>query len=305
MALHAALPSLLPAGFPRVDAIEIDGRVLLFTLLLSAITTIVCGALPLLHVRRLEIARSLGDGSAGSAGAGRGRVARVRALIVASQVAVTCVLVIGGVLLARSFGAQINADRGYEPAGLLTAAIPFPSDLPGRAEGADAGAHPRALQHRPGITHAAVGTGLPLASAGGFSVFNFPSPLRGGAKVDVETYRRVVTPGYFDALGIRLRAGRALDDGDTANAPRAVVVNRTFVAKYLDNIPIERRSACRSARTRSAPHRQGRGVHRRRGRRHEAGPARRAAAGGDLRVVCAVARHQSRRAGLRRRADDR
>ena len=64
-ALHAALPSLLPAGFPRVDAIAIDGRVLAFTLVLSAITTIVCGVLPLLHVRRLEIARSLGDGSAG------------------------------------------------------------------------------------------------------------------------------------------------------------------------------------------------------------------------------------------------
>ena len=52
--------------------------------------------------------------------------------------------------------------------------------------------------------------------------------------------RRVVTPGYFDALGMRLRAGRALNDADTANAPRAVVVNRTFVAKYLDNMPIER-----------------------------------------------------------------
>jgi predicted permease len=240
MALHAALPSLLPAGFPRVDAIDIDGRVLLFTLLLSAITTMVCGALPLLHARRLEIARSLGDGSAGSAGAGRGPIASLRALIVASQVAVTCVLVIGGVLLARSFGAQVNADRGYQPANLLTATIPFPvsygverkeqmlTDILGR------------LRQRPGITHAAVSTGLPLGSAGGFSVFQFPSPLRGGAEVDVETYRRVVTPGYFNALGIRLRAGRALNDGDTANAPRAVVVNRTFVEKYLENIPIER-----------------------------------------------------------------
>jgi putative ABC transport system permease protein len=85
-----------------------------------------------------------------------------------------------------------------------------------------------------------VSTGLPLVSAGGFSVFQFPSPRRGGAEVDVETYRRVVTPGYFDALGIRLRAGRALTAADTATAPRAVVVNRTFVAKYLDNIPIER-----------------------------------------------------------------
>ena len=240
MALHAALPSLLPAGFPRVDAIEIDGRVLLFTLLLSAITTMVCGALPLLHVRRLEIARSLGDGSAGSTGVGRGRLASVRALIVASQVAATCVLVIGAVLLARSFGAQIDADRGYEPSGLLTAAIPFPLTYSVERKEQTLGRILERIQHRPGITYAAVSTGLPLASAGGFSVFSFPSALRGGATVDVETYRRVVTPQYFEALGIRLRAGRALNDGDTANAPRAVVVNRTFVAKYLDNIPIER-----------------------------------------------------------------
>ena len=89
IALHAALPSLLPAGFPRVDAIEVDGGVLAFTLVLSAITTVVCGVLPLMHARRLEIARSLSDGSAASAG-GRGQLASVRALIVASQVAVTC-----------------------------------------------------------------------------------------------------------------------------------------------------------------------------------------------------------------------
>lgn len=83
-------------------------------------------------------------------------------------------------------------------------------------------------------------TGLPLVSPGGNSVFQFNSPLRGGAEVEVETYRRVVTPGYFGALGIRIRAGRALDERDTAHAPRAVVVNRTFVEKYLDDIPIER-----------------------------------------------------------------
>lgn len=238
-ALVQALPSLLPAGFPRVDAIEIDGRVLAFTLLLSALTTIACGVLPLLHVRKLEIARSLGDSSAASAGAGRGRLAGMRALIVTSQVAVTCVLVIGGVLLARSFNAQITADRGYDPDGLLTASIPFPAThSTERKEQAIARILER-LRARPGITHAALSTGLPLGSAGGFAVFQFPSPIRGGAEVDVETYRRVVTPGYFDALGIRLRAGRILAETDSATAPRAVVVNRTFVAKYLENIPIE------------------------------------------------------------------
>lgn len=239
MALVSALPSVLPAGFPRVDAIEIDGRVLAFTLLLSALTTIACGVLPLFHLRKLEIARSLGDGSAGSAGAGRGKLAVLRALIVSSQVAVTCVLVIGGVLLARSFNAQITADRGYEPESLLTASIPFSATYPTeRKEQAITHILER-LQGRPGISDAAMSTGLPLGSAGGFAVFQFPSPIKGGAEVDVETYRRVVTPGYFDALGIRLRAGRILAVTDSATAPRAVVVNRTFVAKYLENIPIE------------------------------------------------------------------
>lgn len=241
LALHRALPSLLPAGFPRVDAIEVDARVLAMTLVLSAITTVVCGVLPLLHVRRLEIARALGDSSAGSAGAGRGRVATVRAMIVGSQVAVTCVLVVGSVLLARSFAAQLEADRGYDPANVLTAMIPFSQTY--AAEGRAATALQRIserLRGRPGVTHAAVSSALPLASAGGFSAFQFQSPLRTGVTVDVESIRRVVSPEYFGALGIRVRAGRPIVATDDEAAPLVTVVNRSFVAKYLDNIPIER-----------------------------------------------------------------
>jgi putative ABC transport system permease protein len=240
MALHVALPYLLPAGFPRVDAIEIDGRVLLFTLLLSAITTVVCGVLPLLHTRHIEIARSLGDGSAASAGAGRGRLATVRGLIVASQVAVTCVLVIGAVLLARTFIAHINADRGYDANNLLTAAIPFPQNYgpPERSSAALRRILDR-VKTQPGVTHAAISTALPLVSSGGFLSFKFPSSLRGGSEVDVETIRRVVSPEYFGALGIRVRAGRPLTAADDLNAPRVVVVNRSFVRKYFDDVPIE------------------------------------------------------------------
>ena len=242
VSLQAALPALLPAGFPRVDAITIDGRVLAFTLLLSAITTVTCGVLPLLHVRRIEIARALNDGSAASAGAGRGRLAGMRALIVASQVAVTCVLVIGGVLLARGVGAQLEADRGYDPSNLLTAMIPFPSGYAaeGRAIAALEGIVER-LRARPGVTHAAISSALPLVSSGGFTSFQFSSPLRGGgALVDVESIRRVVSPEYFGALGIRVRAGRPIMAVDNASSPLAVVVNRSFVTKYLDDVPIER-----------------------------------------------------------------
>ena len=237
-ALHAALPSVLPADFPRVDAIAIDGRVLAVTLLLSLVSSVACGILPLLHARRLQITRALSDSSHGSAGAGRGSVAAIRSLIVASQVAVTCVLVIGALLLSRSFIAYMTADRGYDPANLLTAMIPFPAtyDVPRRAAALDR-IHER-LKSRPGVTHAAHSTALPLVSSGGYTSFNFTSPLR-GVNVDVESIRRVVTPEYFGALGIRVRAGRALTDHDDVNVPPAVVVNRSFVRKYLDDIPIE------------------------------------------------------------------
>lgn len=238
--LHAVLPSVLPADFPRVDDITIDGRVLMVTLMLSMITSIACGILPLVHVRRLEIARALSESSLASAGAGRTRVASVRALIVASQVAVTCVLVIGAVLLSRSFIAHMNADRGYDPNNLLTAAIPFPQTS-GPPERSFAALH-RILDRvktQPGVTHAAISTGLPLVSSGGFMSFKFPSPLRGRGEVDVETIRRVVSPEYFGALGIRVRAGRPLTATDDLNTPRVVVVNRSFVRKYFDDVPIE------------------------------------------------------------------
>lgn len=240
IALHAALPSLLPAGFPRVDAIAVDARVLVFTLLLSAITTLVCGALPLMQARRLEIARSLSDGSAGSAGSGRGKIATVRALIVSSQVAVTCMLVIGSVLLARSFSAHLGGDRGYDPDNLLTAAIPFPTTYNADRQFAALERLLARVSAGPGVTHAAASSALPLVSAGGFLSFKFRSPLGSGAEIDVEAIRRLVSPRYFGALGIRVRAGRPLSDADDAKAPSVVVVNRSFVRKYLDDVPIEK-----------------------------------------------------------------
>ena len=240
IALNAALPSILPAGFPRVDAIQVDGRVLAMTLVLSILASVICGVLPLMRVRRLDLVRSLGDGSGGSAGAGRGRTALMRAGIVASQVAVTCVLIVGGVVLARSLAAQIHADRGYDPTNLLTASVPFPSSYTVERREQALSSILERVTGRPGVVAAAMSSGLPLVSSGGYTTFNFASSLRGGANVDVESIRRLVTPGYFNALGIRVRAGRALTEADAPGAPLAVVVNRTFVAKYLDGVPDER-----------------------------------------------------------------
>jgi predicted permease len=238
--LHAVLPALLPAGFPRADAIVIDGRVLLLTLLLAVIAGVACGVVPLWHVRRFDLTRAMAEGSMASTGQGRGRLATLRALIVTSQVAVTCVLLVGAMLLVRSFNALATADRGYDPANVLTAAIPFPAAYPLERKLQVIDTILQRVKERPGVTDVARSTALPLASAGGFTFFTFSSPTRSGAVVEAESIRRVVTPGYFGALGIRVKAGRPLSDDDHATAPGAVVVNRSFVRKYLDDIPIER-----------------------------------------------------------------
>jgi predicted permease len=237
-ALHRALPALLPPGFPRADEIAIDGRVLIFAAVIAVVASLAAGVLPVLQARRLDLARALSDGTLASAGSGRGRLAMARLGIVASQVAVTSVLVIGAVLLTRSFMARMAADRGYDPANVLTASVPFPTSYSFEQRQQARGRILERLRERPGITHAAFSSGVPLISSGGFASFDFVTPLK-KTPIQAETMRRLVTPDYFGALGMRLRAGRALSDADALGAPTAVVVNRSFVRKYLDDMPIE------------------------------------------------------------------
>ena len=237
--LHARLPSILPAGFPRGDAIAIESTVVIVAVALTIIASLACGLLPLIYVRRLDLVRSLSEGGMASVGAGRSRLAVTRAVIVSSQVAVTCVLLVGATLLARSFLAQVNADRGYDPSNLLTAAIPFPRAYAVERKAQALDAITERIKSRPGVTHAAFGAALPLVSAGGFVTFKFNSPF-GGREIEVESIRRIVSPGYFGALGLRVAAGRPLTDTDDASVPGVVVVNRSFVRNYLDDVPIER-----------------------------------------------------------------
>ncbi len=239
--LHRALPTLVPVGFPRVDAIALDGTVLLFALTLTVITSLACGILPLVQLRRLELARAMAEGGLASSGPGKGsRIAFTRQLIVASQVAVTCVLLVGATVLVRSFLAHASADRGYDPSNVLTANLPFPRGYTVERKTQLRDQLLERLKGRPGVTHAAASTALPLASAGGFSSFKFQSPFRPEAEIEVQTIRRFITPDYFGALGIRVVAGRPLTAADSAATPPVVVVNRSFVKQYLDDVPIDR-----------------------------------------------------------------
>ena len=239
VALHRALPALLPADFPRVDAIGIDWRVLSFAAATALGASVVCGLAPAWQARRVDLVEALSEDGSAPVGHGvRVRTARARALIMAGQMAVSCVLLVGAALLVRSFVALVRADRGYDPANLLTARVALPQDYSIERRVAFLAGVADRLRALPGVREAAYGNALPLLTSGGFRGFKMRSPADPSNEIEVNTIQRAVGPEYFRALGLKLEAGRAFTPQDTMTAPNVVIVNRSFASKYLGARPL-------------------------------------------------------------------
>jgi putative ABC transport system permease protein len=237
--LRQVLPSLLPAGFPRLDAVALDLRVLSFALTVSILASVACGLLPAWHTHRVNLVETLSeDGVASIAGAARSPMARTRALIMAGQVAIACMLLVGAALLVRSFFSLVRADRGYDPVNVLTARLPLPQAYTPERRVQLLDAMLERLRTAPGVTQAAYSTALPFVSNGGFAAFNMRSPRNPDVEIQVQATLRVVSADYFPAMRLRLVSGRALTDGDTTSTPPAIVVNRTFARQYLGDRPL-------------------------------------------------------------------
>jgi putative ABC transport system permease protein len=240
--LTRVLPALLPADFPRVADIGVDWRVAGVALLIALAASVVFGLVPALQARRVDLVSALNEDSLAPVGAsGRTPVARARAMIMAGQIAVACVLLVGAALLARSFVAMLQADRGYDSSSLLTARLVLPDSAftPTARTEVLRGVLER-LRHVPGVMHAAFTTSLPLA--GGDMLSSFPMrSARTGQEVQIQTSMRHVSPGYFSALRVRLHAGRTFTDADSEDTEPVAIVNRTFARQYLDDSPLDER----------------------------------------------------------------
>jgi putative ABC transport system permease protein len=240
--LVALLPAVLPADFPRLSDITLDWRVALASTTATLAAIAVCGLVPTLQARRIDLVQSLADDNLAPVGGGvRTPVARLRAAIMAGQIAVACVLLIGASLLGRSLQSLIDVDRGYDPNNLLTARLPLPSGSTYVKSGAMLQGIIDRLRTLPGVTHASFGNALPLVSAGGLSGFNVRLPRDPSTIAKVQTLHRTVDPGYLTAMGLRLRAGRFLTDSDTERSQPVLVVNKSFADNYLGDDPIGRR----------------------------------------------------------------
>ena len=231
--MHAALPSLLPADFPRLDDLAFDRRIQLFAVAISIAAGLGCGLLPALHAARSNVAQALVEDSLAPVGGGmRTGTARARAAIMAAQVAIASVLLVGALLLIRSFNAMMHADVGYDGSNVLSARLVLADRLFSEERRLQVVEEVLARVSAAGVIRAGAATALPFTGAEMLS--SFPVRKPDGSTVQVQSGSRQVSAGYFAALGQRVVEGREFTPQDGTGGQKVAVVNREFSRRYLD-----------------------------------------------------------------------
>ncbi|HVG21138.1 MAG TPA: ABC transporter permease [Blastocatellia bacterium] len=236
------LIGLNPQGIPRAQEIGVDSRVLGFSLLVSIASGLVFGIVPALQASRPNLNETLKESGKSSAGNLRGR--RVRAVLVVTEVALALMLLVGAGLLIKSFSKLQEIDAGFNREKLLTLQLFLPPAQYPKEEDQVAFYQEslRRLSSLPGVTSAATITQAPLAGGGALYIFSVEGqPLPSPSDAPVSSYR-VVSPDYFQTLGIPLVRGRTFTEGDNLTAQSVIIVNQNMAdAMWPGEDPVGRR----------------------------------------------------------------
>ncbi len=227
----AALGSMrvaLPADFPRLGEIAINGNVLGFAIAVTAMTIVGFGLSPAVAATRRPTANRLRDRTVAGGRGGAGK-----ALVIA-EVAVAVVLAVAGGLLLRTMAAYSAADPGFEPDGVITFGLSLPSSRYGEPAAVQ-GFYARLLEEidaLPAVAAAGATRRRPLADPMGTWAITIAGDGTDQQRPEIFPEWQVVTPRYFDALGLRLLDGRFFDTADDNNAPAVALVNNTMARAY-------------------------------------------------------------------------
>jgi putative ABC transport system permease protein len=220
-----------PDELPRLQAVGLlDARVFGFALALTAGCGVVLGLVPLRQLLREAPAAAVPGRATAPPGAWR-----LRSALVATNVALAALLLVGSGLLARSLGGLLAVTPGFDTKGVLTLQLWLSGERFSRGENAEqvaaaAGFYDELLRRAralPGVTAASAVTTLPLGGGvDGYGLHVAGRPLANPEEAP-SADRFVVAPQFFAALRIPLRRGRLLDERDGQGAPPVVVINRT------------------------------------------------------------------------------
>jgi putative ABC transport system permease protein len=204
----------------------VDWRLLLFTVAVAIGSGLLFGVAPAMHAMRADVQETLKEGGRGGSSLSRSSV-RLRNALVIAEVSLALVLLAGAGLMVRSFDALGHVNLGFRPDNVLTGSVA----LPGRKypNSASITAFCRAAEARiaavPGVQAVGAINMMPLTgerSVSSFTVEGRPAPAPG---TEPAGDMRSVTPGYFRAMGIPVKAGRELTEMDGPNAPQVAVVS--------------------------------------------------------------------------------
>ena len=235
--LRAALPNTLPLPDAGVEivrpAINVDSRALGFAILISLVSAIVFGLIPALHAAQADVNEALKEGARTASGS-RGRQ-RVWGLLVASEVALAAMLLIGAGLAMKSFVNLQRVDPGIRPDHVLTFRMRLPTDNLYKDDRQQADFYTRLLpkvEAIPGVQSAGLSDVLPLGQQNDreyFVIENRPMPPGDMPSAD---FRRV-SGSYFHTLGITLERGRLISERDVREAPPVILIDQTFAHAYF------------------------------------------------------------------------
>ncbi len=218
---------VLGAGeLPRLGEVRVDSHVLLFTIGVALLTGILSGLAPALRLSKSNLNDALNEGSRGtSMGSGQ----HVRGLLVVSEIALSLTLLVGAGLLLRSLSQVLGVSAGFDPNHVLTMRISvlgqgYNDNEVLRRFFANALASIRAF---PGVQSAAVTSQVPLGGNVDRYGFHVEGKIHANPELDESAERFCVSPGYLDAMRIRLLRGRDISESDTATAQQAILINET------------------------------------------------------------------------------
>jgi predicted permease len=214
---------------PRAAEISIDGPVLLFTLLVSLLTGILCGLFPAFQASARSASASLKSGGRSTVSAG-GR--RFRALLTISQVAISFILLIGAGLALRSFLNLRQIDTGFELENVVASTLTIPGSeaTPEKVVSFYDSLLAR-IQSLPGVAAAGLASDLPLEDDGfspKFEIEGHPSLGEDEMRANFD----IASGGFFQTLGIPLVRGRTFTTADTQGALPVVIINESFARRY-------------------------------------------------------------------------
>src|SRR5262245_61570927 len=245
-----ALTTLAPPNIPRLSEVDIDARVLAFTLGLSMLAGIVFGLIPALKLSQNHPNESLKESGRGSSGAVRSN--RLRGLLVAAEFALAVVLLAGAGLFIRSFLRLQAVDLGFRPERVLTMKVIVPESKDSARKTAFYQQAFERLIALPGIQVVGAISHVLLETNPDITITVEGRPPSGqvaGALMD-----DVVSSGYFTTMGISLLKGRFFSDQDGPESPRVAIINETMAHRFFPGEdPIGRRFKDGDSQSRGTP----------------------------------------------------